>query len=207
MVSPYRKKKVDGRTVYEHRAIVERRLGRKLGRYEFVHHDNEIKKDNRPDNLVGPMTPRDHARHHMLVHPVQKECAICGATFEPPPSHRPRDRTCSGPCKAALISLSRLGRRAENLNIVDIRAAVETGESRRSAGRRYGVSHACIGRIIAMSPALAAAVARKINAGTGSILVAKPTTVDADAAALGQEEHDVRTDDRAAHEDDAAVAT
>jgi hypothetical protein len=36
----------------EHRVIMEKKLGRRLTRKEIVHHDNEIRNDNEPDNLV-----------------------------------------------------------------------------------------------------------------------------------------------------------
>ena len=52
-------------SVLEHRLIMEDVLGRYLKDEEVVHHINEIKNDNRKENLLVFRTSSDHSRFHI----------------------------------------------------------------------------------------------------------------------------------------------
>lgn len=76
--------------VYEHVIVAEQKLGRLLKNEECIHHLNEIRNDNRPENLIVFKTIADHTAFHMGCDIILEEdvyialphknsiCPLCG---------------------------------------------------------------------------------------------------------------------------------
>jgi HNH endonuclease len=82
----YMRIKVGGKLVLEHRYLVEQEIGRKLDKSEVVHHKNEIRDDNRLENLEI-LSVSDHAKKHAKdkkLEIVTLECPACSCVFERP---------------------------------------------------------------------------------------------------------------------------
>lgn len=54
-------------TIREHRLVMEKKVGRYLKPGESVHHINEIKHDNRPENLMLFSSESDHQKYHQWL--------------------------------------------------------------------------------------------------------------------------------------------
>ena len=101
--SPYRKMKVKGVNIDEHRFVMEQHLGRELNRNEVVHHKNGNKLDNRIDNLEV-MTATEHTKMHNQLYSDTKVCVVCGKEFIPSRFHRRRARVCLEECNNVVRS-------------------------------------------------------------------------------------------------------
>jgi hypothetical protein len=115
MTARYRTIKIAGRSMLEHRYVMEQHLGRRLQTNEHVHHINENTRDNRLENLQV-LSAHEHAAHHKQKHPLVKTCEVCEATYTPHPTKRERSKTCSKACSYKLRWESRAAsKRAEAL--------------------------------------------------------------------------------------------
>jgi predicted nucleic acid-binding Zn ribbon protein len=99
----YKTIKIDGKTVSLHRYVMACSIGHPIPAGMVVHHVNGDRLDNRIENLVT-MTPQEHSEHHNQKHAKVLVCTVCGANFEPHPTKRSRQKTCSWDCRNRLIS-------------------------------------------------------------------------------------------------------
>ena len=106
----------DGKMFYIHRNIMEQKLGRKLKPGELVHHKDEDKLNNDPDNLELTDVKK-HCKHH----------------YKPIP--RPK-KILKGEC----IGTSKLIEQ----NVIEIKKLLNQGQKSKDIAKKYNVSYDAI---------------------------------------------------------------
>jgi len=123
--------------VYQHRLVMERKLGRILNENEIVHHKNGNPRDNRDDNLEL-LTNSTHAQVHRPKVLVNVVCKWCNVTFTVSVGDKPR-KYCSDKC-------SRLAsRKCERPNVEELKKLIET-LSWTALGKKFGVTDNAVRR-------------------------------------------------------------
>lgn len=145
MRSRYKKLKIDGKTVSEHRHVMEQHLGRKLGAHEVVHHKNGDRFDNRVENLEV-LDGHAHGLHHgaeRQKHPKTSRCKVCGAEFTPEPTKRARQVTCSRACFGKRVT--QVKATLTRSQVTDIRARYARGGiTQQKLADEFGVDRTTI---------------------------------------------------------------
>jgi len=122
----YKKISVNGRKVDEHCYVMEQKLGRKLERWEIVHHKDEDKLNNDPDNLEIKIK---HTKFHYDkgdLHRLTKEDRA-----------KANDPKGSEKCNAKL----------SEQQVAYIKRRISNGEGVRALAREYNVHHTLISQI------------------------------------------------------------
>lgn len=104
----------DGSRLGVHRKAVEDAIGRRLAPDEIVHHANEVKTDNRLENLEVTDPVSHGLHHHPPILPVVKTCEACGTEYRPHKTKRRRQKSCSWTCRNELIRRAAYARGSQN---------------------------------------------------------------------------------------------
>jgi len=138
MKAKYKRKKVNGRSIDEHRLVMELHIGRKLDKNEIVHHIDGDRFNNDISNL-RIMSVKEHSVVHNQKYPITKCCEICGNEFTPLPTKRKRQKTCSRKCSEKL-RLSKIPRKVALSQRSEIINLLNDGISGVVIAEKYGIT-------------------------------------------------------------------
>ncbi len=79
----YRRIHFNGRTCYEHRVVAEQKIGRPLSCGEIVHHINNDKLDNNPENIYVFENRKSHEACHFEMEQLALKFLNKGVWFNP----------------------------------------------------------------------------------------------------------------------------
>ncbi|QIW89910.1 HNH endonuclease [Bacillus phage Izhevsk] len=135
----------DDGIVYEHIVVAEQILGRELRDEEEVHHEDENKHNNSPDNLFVFATKADHTRYHhngimikvedYYISPSEVKvstCEVCEKSF----NYYEKSQTgkyCSLDCSSKGRRKSERPNKDDLLNLIKTKSFIDIG-------KMYGVS-------------------------------------------------------------------
>ena len=124
--------------VYEHRFILEKKIGRPLQKGEVVHHKNLGRLDNRIENLQL-MSEKEHRRLHFRIDVERgnknwKTCRYCGTIIAPTLSFKVC-RDCYN---------KRKQERRKRIPLREVLLREQETMSYEAIGRKYGVSSSAV---------------------------------------------------------------
>lgn len=147
MKAKYKRRKVNGRSIDEHRLVMENHIGRRLEKSEIVHHINGDRFDNRIENLMI-CSHREHSIIHNQKHPTVKQCEICGGDFTPPKTKRNRQKTCGYECRIELMKKNSTSAKITSDQRERIKMRFKNGEKGVDLAKDYNITPQAISYIV-----------------------------------------------------------
>lgn len=135
-------------TILEHRYVAEQKLGRLLKNTEVVHHIDENRKNNNPENLIVFKTNSDHSRFHKTG---KKQLMDDGTWICPiPENHIKKCKCCKNYfvrkdnikfcCRECYIEYQKKHLCSQKKPNKDVLLELITNKSFVEIGKQYGVS-------------------------------------------------------------------